>query len=325
MFKLESNDQFSQMSVYEQNELLNFLNSYFIEYRDKINLNDNMTFGVEIECLIPEMRLYNTKHKKYTDFNLAEDISIDHCGWEFQSPILKDDLNCWQDLKNTCDYLKQTCLINDYCGGHIHFGAHVFGDNSEYLLNFIYLWMAYEDIIYRFGNGEFLNSRKIINEYAGPITYKYQEIFSNGYPSSTKDILTALKLSEQNLGLNFFHYYLYFNNLTTKKNTIEFRAPNGTLEEVIWQNNINFFGKLIEAALNTDLDIEKMNYYIDMVKTDDLINEYSKVNFSKALELADMIFEKNIDKLNFLRQYIKDGKECQSKSLVRSKKFWTTK
>lgn len=134
-----------------------------------------------------------------------------------------------------------------------------------------------------------------------------------------------MKLSEQNLGLNFFHYYLYFNNLTTKKNTIEFRSPNGTLEEVIWQNNINFFGKLIEAALNTDLDMEKINYYIDMVKTDDLINEYSKVNFSKALELADMIFEKNIDKLTFLKQYIKDGKESQSKSLVRSKKFWTTK
>ena len=53
MFNLESNDQFSQMSVYEQNELLNFLNSYFIEYRDKFILNDNMTFGVEIECLIP--------------------------------------------------------------------------------------------------------------------------------------------------------------------------------------------------------------------------------------------------------------------------------
>ena len=127
------------------------------------------------------------------------------------------------------------------------------------------------------------------------------------------------------MGLNFFHYYLYFNNLTTKKNTIEFRSPNGTLEEVIWQNNINFFGKLIEAALNTDLDMEKINYYIDMVKTDDLINEYSKVNFSNALELADMIFEKNIDKLTFLKQYIKDGKKSQSKSLVRSKKFWTTK
>lgn len=71
--------------------------------------------------------------------------------------------------------------------------------------------------------------------------------------------------------------------------------------------------------------MEKINYYIDMVKTDDLINEYSKVNFSNALELADMIFEKNIDKLTFLKQYIKDGKKSQSKSLVRSKKFWTTK
>lgn len=323
MFKLDKNEQFNQMNIHDQKDLLNFLESYFIKYRDNISLNDNMSFGVEIECFIPEMRLYNTRHKKYTDFNLVEDISVDHCGWEFQSPILKNNLESWHALKATCNYLKKSCLINDCCGGHIHFGAHVFDDNLEYIYNLVFLWTVYEDIIYRFGNGEFINSREIINDYARPVLYKYKELFhDNGLPKTTEEFLKVFKLSEQNLGLNFFHYYLFFNNLTTTKNTIEFRSPNGTLEEVIWQNNINFFGKLIEAALNNNLDTEKLLYYINNKNTNNLIYEYSKINLNKALELADIIFDNNLDKLNFLKQYIKDGKESRSNTLVKSSRFW---
>lgn len=48
--------------------------------------------------------------------------------------------------------------------------------------------------------------------------------------------------------------------------------------------------------------------------------KYSYIYTEQALELADLIFTSNIDKLYFLRQYIKSG-EVTTKSFAKSKTF----
>ena len=77
-------------------------------------------------------------------------------------------------------------------------------------------------------------------------------------------------------------------------NRIEFRIPNGTLKEEIWQNYINFFVKFL-IACKKELDVEEVVYKINN-------NEHS------AIELADYVFEDNIDKDNFLIQTLKTNK-----------------
>lgn len=322
MFSLEKNSRFSKMTISDRQELLNYLSNYYIEYKDSLNLNKDMTFGMEIECYIPGFVSYKNGYKKHTNFNLEKEPSVVPDGWEFQSPILHDTNEDWNEVKRTCDYLKSFCFINDFCGGHIHFGAHVFEDKLDYLMNFIFLWMAFEDIIYRFGNGEFLNTRKGAKDYAAPAFGRFKDIFEMyGFPKNTKQFLRSFKNPIQDLGLNLFHYTVFFNHMVPDKDTIEFRNPNGSLEEVIWQNNINFYGKLIQCALNDDLDISKLDYYINHFDyNDDTL--YQKINLDKALDLADLIFDNNREKLDFLKQYVKDGEETSSKKLVKASKFW---
>ena len=50
------------------------------------------------------------------------------------------------------------------------------------------------------------------------------------------------------------------------------------------------------------------------------IYKYSRIYMEQAIELADMIFDNNLDKIYFLRQYLKDG-NVTNKHLVRSKEF----
>ena len=44
--------------ITDKNELLSFLKHYHIEYRHKIGLNPDMTFGIEIECSTSGKRIF---------------------------------------------------------------------------------------------------------------------------------------------------------------------------------------------------------------------------------------------------------------------------
>ena len=51
----------------------------------------------------------------------------------------------------------------------------------------------------------------------------------------------------------------------------------------------------------------------------ELMNMYSKIDIDKAFLLCDAIFDNNLDKLYFLKQYFKDFAEA--KIYKKSKKF----
>ena len=50
--------------------------------------------------------------------------------------------------------------------------------------------------------------------------------------------------------------------LYDKSKTIEFRSSNGTLNEIIWQNNVNFFTKMLLSCASDNFDIEKNGLFI---------------------------------------------------------------
>lgn len=90
--------------------------------------------------------------------------------------------------------------------------------------------------------------------------------------------------------------------------TIEFRSPNGTFNPIIWQNNINLICKFLSSCSNN------LNAYYDekiIQRATNVLNTKRKskmLDIDGALELCDMIFDNNLDKVYFLRQYLKDYK-----------------
>ena len=90
------------------------------------------------------------------------------------------------------------------------------------------------------------------------------------------------------------------------KNTFEFRCPNATLEQTIWQNNINLFANMLEHV--EDIDIELLKDKIKRIESSIITEslDYNGLDLKSAIELCDLVFDHTIDKLYFLRQYIKD-------------------
>ena len=114
----------------------------------------------------------------------------------------------------------------------------------------------------------------------------------------------------------------YFN----EDNTIEFRCPNGTLDSVIWQNNVNFFVKLLLYSKSTSFndDLVQKRHKLTENKYYGL-EWYKEIYIDQALELCDMMFDNNLDKVYFLRQYLKsfevskDNKYIKAKALTKNK------
>ena len=133
-------------------------------------------------------------------------------------------------------------------------------------------------------------------------------------------------------GNAFDHYQaINLNNATSRfsirhNNTIEFRTPNGTLEPVIWQNNLNLFLALINYAKSTKFDEDIILKRYQSIKGKIDIKLYSQIYLKQAIELADLIFDKNIDKVYFLRQYLKGFQETeQYDDFVKARTFIKTK
>ncbi len=106
----------------------------------------------------------------------------------------------------------------------------------------------------------------------------------------------------------------------------EVRCFNGTLRPEIAQNNINLITSIVAAVINGKIDEEyikreyekyrKKRYNFDtmcailyeedrVAQYNRLLNGFGKVKLDKALKLADMIFDTEIDKCYFLKQYLK--------------------
>ena len=110
-------------------------------------------------------------------------------------------------------------------------------------------------------------------------------------------------------GINFQN--VYYNNIDKciSGNTIEFRSANGTMNPIIWQNNLNFIVNFLLYAKGSKFDTKMiLKRYIE---TEYKFELYDEIYLSQALELCDLIFNNNYDKVCFLKQYLK-GFEFQN-------------
>lgn len=341
-----SNDKISLFNNNDINELLIYLNKYYLEYRKILDIDKDITFGIEIEMERFKGKVYDFWPFQFelnqmidgSRWDVRNDISL-NWGREMVSPILTDQEKSWEDIKKVCDFSSKYGEIDVNCSSHVHVGSQIFGDNIIYWIRFLKLWSVYENIIYRFSYGEYLYHRPNINRYSRSSANFFDNILN-------KDDLLEMDLYHlllfmkncvvreerlKNYSISFWHmlsdndYGLYDNyNKVNRYCTVEYRCPNGTLDEVVWQNYINFIIKLMLYCKSDKYDEGVLDRRKSInIEIFDKIDEYSKIYLDQAIELCDMIFNNNLDKIYFLRQYIKSFE--LNNRFVKAKKFTINK
>ncbi len=207
-----------------------------------------------------------------------------------------------------CELINPWCEIGKNSSLHVHIGAHILGDNTESWLNFCAFWSTYENIIYRFLYGNFLTGRPSIVEYAHPISedlWNDYEQLSKKKDLKLKDLIRKISYDKYK-AINFLHVDYLKCNEYGNKNTVESRGANTSLEAPIIQNYINLLVKVFEYCKSKNFNIEIVTKRHELIK--DKYNDikwYDEIFLEQALEFSDLVFNKNIDKLYFLKQYLK--------------------
>ena len=304
--KEDDNEVFSSLNKKDLEYLLGLINLYKLSLRDKINVSTYETFGLEIEC--EKANWDNLEKRVVGSWILTDDISLED-GAEIKSVPLTDTKENWISLKNMCSIISKYAQVGMNSGEHVHIGIQALGEKDKSLINFMKLWGVYEHIIYRFSYGEFLGPRPGIKGSAKSVRidffnscYMYENL------CSTKEELLKYFAKEKSNAVNFTHY----NTLKT----LEFRCPNASLNPVIWQNNVNLFVKMMLYSKSDNFN----NLLLDKRKHELLLKEKTpnEIYLNDALEFADLIFNNNLDKVYFLRQYLKSFEVSQEYEMAKS-------
>ncbi len=303
------NDMLSQMKGIDLQYFLVLLDEYYLVLREQLGLAKDATFGLELEFEhAMRRRIEDRLMRAFPDFRwcVVDDDSLEK-GAEINSPVLTDKEQDWKELYVVCDIVSEFASIDKNAGGHIHVGTQVLGENREDWFQLIKLWLTYENIIYRFAYGDYLTARPGIKKYAMPVAEQFDEYYEL-FQEKGFSFYEMLKWLSKNRyqGVNFQNVLPFHTGEFSDYNTIEFRCPNGSLDAVIWQNNVNLFTKLLSLP-------KSASYDEDIVENRRIVNSnmlmdmrlYDEVYLQQALEFADLVFTNNLDKIYFLKQYLK--------------------
>ena len=215
----------------------------FIEFNDiniDLGLPPQMTLGIEIEAeYISEDEdlgdlLYN---QKLMEWNFKWDWSLEN-GIEVVSPIMHNNEKDLKKIPIIASLLNaMEFSITDSCGGHVHIGADYLESTDDFM-ELVELWENAEKIFYLISNKPGELPREGIDKYAAPISSKIEKnkIKKDEFVEEIKKIQ-----EKRNRDINFM-------NVNTKKNTIEFRLSNGTIDSNTWIENIRLYGRVVQMA-----------------------------------------------------------------------------
>ena len=332
------NDMLYDISNSDKLCLRNLMKQYYLELRKNLGISKDVTFGLEIEFESLYTHVIEKEMMRIFGDNswcmVPEDSILN--GAEINSSVLTDSEETWDTLDTVCNIVRSNANICDLASGHIHIGTQILGNNPKYWRNFALLWSTYENIIFRFLYGEYISHRSVIEKYAMPISKdiidNLDRIEERSKMTSSYYILKLFDLGDDSVKLrrrksvnftNVTKLQPYMYNRVASMNTVEYRSPNGTFDSFIWQNNVNLIVKLMlyckSDKFNEDVIRRRMKQVSDAGIPSN-IYRYSRIYYDQAFEFADLIFDNNLDKIYFLRQYIKDGM-VSSQPLVKSEGF----
>jgi len=308
---LKQNNKLTRLRGSDLAELLIELEMSPLLIREILGLPEDTTFGMEIEFTHARRKKikdgingasWNVVHDGSCSLYISESLSL---GGEVVSPILKDVKKSYSALSDVCNLLRQSGAgTGNKTGGHIHIGSQIIGRSYEALFNFIKTWVAYEQEILRFAYGDKYGARKGMHRFAGSIASRIYPKLGSLKSTYCYDRLLFKARNHMKRG-----FAVSLDNVERydEKDTIEFRCPNGTLNPVVWQNNLNFFGKMLTACKDPNFDQDIVDRKLHSMKNE--INQDGQINFQNGLDLADLVYNNNEDKVYFLKQYAKFFKQ----------------
>lgn len=289
-----------------------------MKYLDQLNLGGIVIpFGTEIEFKGPELSEFFDRYKhlpmEYIYLHVNEKLNFDKwyldidgtvtekkqnkkLGGELSSKMFYNEKSDWEELILFCNALKESgAYIDGDCSNHISVCADFIKENKKILLLFSKIIAVFENEITYFTYGEYLKQRKQFisnsNIVAGTLlnnlrTLNFEET------ESFRDL--TYKLCHENYGRTLRKFSAINLDFLWDKQTIgggynriEFRYPNGSINPVIIQNNINFFLKIILAIINNRFDLDYLNF---------VLNKYQEEYFQK-MYFWNALNSENIKKL----------------------------
>lgn len=260
----------------------------------KINLPPQMTVGIEIECIGHNSENIKELVNKFGfvgNWNAKDDGSLGCHSVEVTSPILTyDHTKSLESIKNVCNMLNELGQkVNQTCGGHIHIGADYLTSKESYI-NLLEICSNSEKEIFIISNESGEKTRTGARYYSRFMSGSLEKFIDKGNVKidNIRDVKSLAKNieSDRYFGVNF-------QNLgKKKKNTIEFRMPNGTINPKTWIENINLFGGIVKASeelSNIQLKPEEERTE-DEKKKIDAFNKMKSVD-SDSNEILDSLLE----------------------------------
>lgn len=262
------------------------------------------------------------KQHRWKNANIFQEDLVMHGGAECVSPILYDREEDWQNLAEVCMHMKKfpgkygdTVVTDDKCGCHVHIDARTLTgkdikETEAITGNFLKIWAEGEELIYKMCNeegseiraGALENTQKgltrlvmklqHIKAMASPIGKKVKKDIDRGRLKVSHKKQSFLRRAITTGKLDTRRYYgLNLTNIgNPKKNTVEFRMGNGTLNPETIKQNVFLYASIIEAARTAALEPEKNQEQLTEFFKKDVTEE------QKADAFLALIFESEEDR-----------------------------
>ena len=280
----------------------------------KLGMPENFKFGIELEAFNVKTKgkdsLYTGESAEYIkskNWHMAsknEESLVGEGGAELVSPILRDTEQDWESVSAMCEQIKKfpgnkgnTVVADSKCGLHVHFDAECIANDPNKMKNFLRLYAESEELIYKMCNDKNNPIRKgaINKDFKG--IHLVSAMWRNGMASPTgKRILKkiqdgTLKVSYKKFGkLRMFASKYKLDerrysglNLTnignSKKNTIEFRMANGTLDPEVIKQNVFLYASLINTAIKMTENPELYQHTLSQFYKTDVTEKEKAENF----------------------------------------------
>ena len=223
-----------------------------------LNLKNDITIGFEIEFDKLEYDKFKTLmliiekednqiYNLIKDWKVEKELSLPE-GAEAVSPILRNDINSWKQLKCMLEIVKNAkTSLNEKCGGHIHIGADILSYDSKKWNYFWKMCSVSQPILYKIANEEGKIIRKSSVKFAKQNQDMFNNLIKNGGVNikGEEDLKLLVKqfCTDKNVAINLK------NVGTSYKNTIEFRMSNQTFNfnEVV--NNARLYLKMVDTSV----------------------------------------------------------------------------
>lgn len=277
-----------------------------------LNIKNDITIGFEIEFDKLEYDKFKTLmliiekednqiYNLIKDWKVEKELSLPE-GAEAVSPILRNDINSWKQLKCMLEIVKNAkTSLNEKCGGHIHIGADILSYDSKKWNYFWKMCSVSQPILYKIANEEGKIIRKSSVKFAKQNQDMFNNLIKNGGVNikGEEDLKLLVKqfCTDKNVAINLK------NVGTSYKNTIEFRMSNQTFNfnEVV--NNARLYLKMVDTSVRM---VDEKGY------KEKEFNEFLNNSMNEKdllINFLNVIFEDDNEKKIYIKRWekIKDN------------------